>query len=192
MSPVHAPHAWEIPTVHINSVNAPRDRIGAGAGNGQVHPGPRRLVISGPQGPRRTRLHPRVDRGPVATPAHEPRPCRCGLARRCKSGALTTDEVVLESRKAADFDLPDTILAEKRETRDRYRALTEQTADAAIDQACRILRLPTIRTQFLELDAAAACDQMSYRTFLAELFVAERVGRQALVQPDPTAAADTA
>jgi hypothetical protein len=27
----------------------------------------------------------------------------------------------------------------------RHRALTEQAADAAIDSACRLLRLPTIR-----------------------------------------------
>jgi hypothetical protein len=27
----------------------------------------------------------------------------------------------------------------------RHRGLTEQAADAAVDQACRMLRLPTIR-----------------------------------------------
>ena len=30
------------------------------------------------------------------------------------------------------------------------RGLTEQAADAAIDQACRMLRLPTIRQHFPE------------------------------------------
>jgi DNA replication protein DnaC len=51
--------------------------------------------------------------------------------------------------------------------------LTEQAADAAVDQACRMLRLPTIRTQFPDLAEAAAREQMSYRGFLAELLIAE-------------------
>jgi DNA replication protein DnaC len=51
--------------------------------------------------------------------------------------------------------------------------LTEQAADAAVDQACRMLRLPTIRTQFPDLAEAAAREQMSYRGFLAELLMAE-------------------
>jgi hypothetical protein len=34
--------------------------------------------------------------------------------------------------------------------------LTEQAADAAVEQACRMLRLPTIRTQFPDLAQAAA------------------------------------
>jgi DNA replication protein DnaC len=55
----------------------------------------------------------------------------------------------------------------------RHRGLTEQAADAAVDQACRMLRLPTIRAQFPDLAEAAARDQMSYRGFLAELLMAE-------------------
>ena len=51
--------------------------------------------------------------------------------------------------------------------------LTEQAADAAVEQACRMLRLPTIRTQFPDLAEAAAREQMSYRAFLAELLMAE-------------------
>ncbi len=51
--------------------------------------------------------------------------------------------------------------------------LTEQAADAAVDQACRMLRLPTIRAQFPDLAEAAAREQMSYRGFLAELLMAE-------------------
>ena len=51
--------------------------------------------------------------------------------------------------------------------------LTEQAADAAVEQACRMLRLPTIRTQFPDLAQAAAREQMSYRAFLAELLMAE-------------------
>jgi DNA replication protein DnaC len=55
----------------------------------------------------------------------------------------------------------------------RHRGLTEQAADAAVDQACRLLRLPTIRSQFPEVADAAAREQMSYRGFLAELLMAE-------------------
>src|SRR5262249_31720584 len=51
--------------------------------------------------------------------------------------------------------------------------LTEQAADAAVEQACRTRRLPTIRTQFPDLAEAAAREQMSYRAFLAELLMAE-------------------
>jgi len=55
----------------------------------------------------------------------------------------------------------------------RHRGLTEQAADAAIDSACRLLHLPTIRGQFPDLAEAAARDQMTYRGFLAELLMAE-------------------
>ncbi|MFD4527323.1 IS21-like element helper ATPase IstB [Streptomyces sp. NPDC058470] len=55
----------------------------------------------------------------------------------------------------------------------RRHGLTEQAADTAIDQACRMLRLPTIRGQFPDLAEAAKRDQMSYKGFLAELLLAE-------------------
>jgi DNA replication protein DnaC len=55
----------------------------------------------------------------------------------------------------------------------RRKGLTEQAAEAAIDQACRMLRLPTIRAQFCDLADQAAREQMSYRGFLAELLMAE-------------------
>src|SRR4051794_26308246 len=55
----------------------------------------------------------------------------------------------------------------------RHRGLTEQAADAAIDSACRLLRLPTVRSQFPDLAEAAAREQMTYRGFLAELLMAE-------------------
>ncbi|MFI1177265.1 IS21-like element helper ATPase IstB [Streptomyces melanogenes] len=58
-------------------------------------------------------------------------------------------------------------------TSKRNRGLTEEAADAAVDQACRMLRLPTIRAQYPELAAAAAQDQMAYRGFLAELPMSE-------------------
>lgn len=45
----------------------------------------------------------------------------------------------------------------------RHRGLTEQAADAAINTACRMLRLPTIRAQFPDLATAAAHEQTTYR-----------------------------
>lgn len=53
------------------------------------------------------------------------------------------------------------------------RGLTEQAANAAADQACRMLRLPTIRAQFPELAETASREQMSYLGFLAELLMSE-------------------
>jgi DNA replication protein DnaC len=50
--------------------------------------------------------------------------------------------------------------------------LTDTAADAAIDQACRILRLPTIRTRHGEI-AAATRQQVSYKGFLVELLSVE-------------------
>ncbi len=55
----------------------------------------------------------------------------------------------------------------------RQRGMTEQAADAAIDSACRALRLPAIRAQFGELAARATREQMTYLPFLAELMLAE-------------------
>ena len=53
------------------------------------------------------------------------------------------------------------------------RGVTEQAASAAIEQACRMLRLPTIRDRFTEIAAAADREQLSYLGFLAELVMAE-------------------
>ncbi|MFI2235638.1 IS21-like element helper ATPase IstB [Streptomyces chrestomyceticus] len=55
----------------------------------------------------------------------------------------------------------------------RNRGMTEEAATTAIDQACRLLRLPTIRNRFPDLAQAATREQMSYRGFLAELLLAE-------------------
>jgi DNA replication protein DnaC len=55
----------------------------------------------------------------------------------------------------------------------RTRGLTEQAADAAVDTACRVLRLPTIRATFAGTADKAEHDQLSYRGFLAELLMAE-------------------
>jgi DNA replication protein DnaC len=51
--------------------------------------------------------------------------------------------------------------------------LSEQATDAAIDQACRMLRLPTIRARAGEVAAAAQREQLTYGGFLAELLMAE-------------------
>ncbi|MCX5098347.1 ATP-binding protein [Streptomyces sp. NBC_00439] len=51
----------------------------------------------------------------------------------------------------------------------RRRGLTEQASDAAIDPACRLLRLPPIRHEFNDIADRAVKDQMTYRGFLAEL-----------------------
>src|SRR5246127_68443 len=55
----------------------------------------------------------------------------------------------------------------------RRRTVTEQAATAAIEQGCRILRLPTIRDRFTEIAAAAEREQMTYLGFLSELVIAE-------------------
>jgi DNA replication protein DnaC len=64
-------------------------------------------------------------------------------------------------------------LKENAVTFPRQRGITEQAATAAIDQACRMLRLPTVRSQFPELAESAAREQMSYLGFLSELLMAE-------------------
>jgi DNA replication protein DnaC len=53
------------------------------------------------------------------------------------------------------------------------RGVTEQAAAAGIEQACRMLRLPTIRDRFGEIAASAEREQLSYLGFLAELVMAE-------------------
>jgi DNA replication protein DnaC len=55
----------------------------------------------------------------------------------------------------------------------RRRQVTEQAAAAAIEQGCRMLRLPTIRDRFAEIAAAAEREQLSYLGFLSELVIAE-------------------
>ena len=55
----------------------------------------------------------------------------------------------------------------------RRRGMTEQAATAAVDQACRRLRLPTIRAVVEEGVRVAEKDQLSYAGFLAELLLAE-------------------
>ena len=59
------------------------------------------------------------------------------------------------------------------------RNLTDQAADAAIDTACRMLRLPTIRNRYEEQLARATRDHLSHRGFLAELLMIEYEQREA-------------
>ncbi|WP_028649293.1 IS21-like element helper ATPase IstB [Nocardiopsis sp. CNT312] len=58
-------------------------------------------------------------------------------------------------------------------TTSRPRGLTEQAAESATDSACRMLKLPTIRTKFTDMAETAAREQMTYTGFLAELLMAE-------------------
>lgn len=46
--------------------------------------------------------------------------------------------------------------------------------DAAIDEACRDLRLPAVRERFVELAATARREQMTYKQFLLDLLQVER------------------
>ncbi len=58
-------------------------------------------------------------------------------------------------------------------TRRRRRGLTEQAAGAAIDQARRQLRLPTVRGLVADMVIGAEKEQLTYQGFLAELLLAE-------------------
>ncbi len=51
--------------------------------------------------------------------------------------------------------------------------ITEEAANASIDQACRMLRLPSIRSTFEQAVHDATKDGLSYHAFLAELLMAE-------------------
>src|SRR5918992_2117775 len=51
--------------------------------------------------------------------------------------------------------------------------LTDAAADAAIEQACRILRLPTIRSHHARIAEAAARQKAGYKGFLVELLSME-------------------
>ena len=55
----------------------------------------------------------------------------------------------------------------------RRRGLTEQAAETAVDQACRQLRLPTVRGLVPDLSIVAQKEQLTYQGFLAELLLAE-------------------
>jgi DNA replication protein DnaC len=59
-----------------------------------------------------------------------------------------------------------------------HKGLTETAAEAAIDTATRVLRLPTIRAQFIPAADAAEREQLTYRGFLAELLMAECEDRE--------------
>lgn len=84
-----------------------------------------------------------------------------GLATALRAGALTADAVAPAAAA---------IMRRSPVTLPRQRGLTEQAADAAIDTACRLLRLPSIRNEIAD---RAIKDQMTYRGFLAELLMTE-------------------
>jgi Arc/MetJ family transcription regulator len=63
----------------------------------------------------------------------------------------------------------------------RRRGLTEEAAVAAVDQACRRLRLPTIRALVDEALAVATKEQLTYQGFLTELLLAKVDDRRPLV-----------
>lgn len=54
-----------------------------------------------------------------------------------------------------------------------HKGITDEAADASIDQACRMLRLPTIRSTFEQAVHDASKNGLSYRAFIAELLMAE-------------------
>ncbi|WP_405734441.1 ATP-binding protein [Streptomyces sp. NBC_01537] len=54
-----------------------------------------------------------------------------------------------------------------------HHALTAQASDAAVDTACRMLRLPTMRAQAADTIGRAEREGLSYAGFLAELLMAE-------------------
>jgi DNA replication protein DnaC len=57
--------------------------------------------------------------------------------------------------------------------------LSEQAASLAIDDACRVLHLPTVRAQHTALAEAATRERLSHRAFLAEVLAAELEDRDA-------------
>ena len=64
-------------------------------------------------------------------------------------------------------------------TKGPSRPVTDEAATTAIDAACRMLRLPTIRDRLTEHVAAAEREQHTYAGFLAELLLAECDDRDA-------------
>jgi len=61
----------------------------------------------------------------------------------------------------------------------RNAGLSEHAVEAAIDSATRLLRLPTLRERYGEIADAAAREKLTYRSFLAELLLAECDDRDA-------------
>jgi len=55
----------------------------------------------------------------------------------------------------------------------RRDAGPEEAVDTAIDEACRALHLPTIRSRVQEMGADAVRQRSSYKDFLADLLEAE-------------------
>lgn len=64
-------------------------------------------------------------------------------------------------------------IAPARAPRARVKAPGTDPADAVIDDACRVLQLPTIRDAYDDLAATAVKEHASYKQFLADLLTAE-------------------
>jgi len=58
------------------------------------------------------------------------------------------------------------------------RQPSDQSIDAAIEAATRLLRLPTLRERYGEIADAATREHLSYRAFLSELLLAECEDRE--------------
>ena len=112
-------------------------------------------------------------RGPA--PARRARP-RCQRARGDHAAAAAR-AAAADGRPAPSVAAYDQLLARPggKEARDGARRdeLTDTAADAAIDTACRVLRLPTIRDRHGEVAAAAARQQAGDKGFLTELLSLE-------------------
>ena len=61
----------------------------------------------------------------------------------------------------------------------RQEEMTETALDAAIERACTILRLPTVRARHGEIAGIAQRQQASYKGFLTELLSLECDDREA-------------
>lgn len=118
------------------------------------------------------RLHCRHGRRFATGPAR--RDLTASKDRHCSAGSSTANSRPCRGQWCpATSHIPKTARDTSRTTPPRHRRLTEQDADTAVDQARRMLRLPTIRAQFPELAGTAARDQTPYRGFFAELLTAE-------------------
>lgn len=129
----------------------------------------------------------RDGREPATPTPHQPAPGHRAPARRHPAPAhrhrlrRTPVPTPTRSRPGPRRDSPPhpdrnpmtTTSTSRPESLRRRQGLTEQAAQAAIGQACRRLRLPTIRAVVDDAVTAATKEQLTYQGFLAELLLAE-------------------